>query len=388
MSSYQFAHRPIAALDTSLREEWQRLVEAMPNAVPFQAPAWVEAYAREWPQRGAASLQVVTARRGGRLVALMPLALRTRRIGPLSLRFADALCNPHMPLCDITVDPAEAAVVPALFDWVLGKSRLGIARLDFPGIADDAALGGWLTQLDARRHRTTRTSEAARIDTRMDYDSLIKAVSSKHRSNLSRSTKRAEAIGPLRYEVYTGEAMLAQGWPLLLEIEASGWKGRAGTAIGNDAGLQRFYRAAAEGLGASGHCSISVLWFGDRPAAAGLLLAGGRAVYGHKIGYREEWAAMGPGHLLVREIVQRACNDPAIDAVSLVLHPPWSDVWRPSLTPVTHHSLFGRGLVAAALWQATQLKARRAAAASAAASPAADAPQASPAKNEGPHAAG
>ena len=367
--SYQFAHTPIDTLEAGLRDEWQRLVEAMPNAVPFQAPAWVEAYAREWPERQG-SLQLITARRAGRLVAVMPLEVRARRLGPLSVRFANPACNPHMPLSDITVDPAEVAVVPALFDWVLRESRLGVVRLDIPGVAEDAALGTWLASLDASRHRSVRTSEAARIDTRMDCDSLLKAVSSKHRSNLSRSTKRAEALGPLRYEVYTGEAMLAQGWPLLLEIEASGWKGRAGTAIGSDEGLQRFYRAAARGLGATGHCSIGVLWFGDRPAAAGLLLVGGRTVYGHKVGYREEWAAMGPGHLLVRELVQRACADPGLDAVSLVLHPPWSDVWRPTLTPVTHHSLFADGPIAGVLWHIAQYKARRAAAAAPAAEPA------------------
>lgn len=359
---YQFAYESFDAAAPALVAEWQRLADGMPNALPFQLPAWLAAYARDWPREGAA-LQLVTARREGRLAAVLPLELQTRRVGPLPLRVATPVCNPHMPLADITVDPDEAAtLLPALFDWLLGASRLGLARLDLPGIADDAALGRWLAGIGPTpHHRTVVTGDAARIDTRMDYDTLIKGVSSKHRSNLSRSTKRAETLGALRYETHAGDALLSQGWPLLLEIEASGWKGRAGTAIDSDVALQRFYRDAAQGLEATRQASIGVLWFGDRPAAAVLLLLAGRTAYTHKVGYREEWAAMSPGHLLVREVVQRACADPAIDAVSLVLHPPWSDPWRPVLTPVSHHSRFGSGWQGLLLRQLTQLRDRRAA---------------------------
>lgn len=359
-SPLQFAHQPFDTGYDAVSADWQRLVQAMPNAMPFQTPAWVSAYARHWPREGA-TMHLVTARRDGRLVAVLPLMFESRRIGPLPLRVATPIYNPHMPLTDVTVAAAEADVVPALIDWLLRRSGLGIARLDLPGVAQDAACGQWLTQATLPRRRSLLTSEAARIDTRMDYDTLIKGVSSKHRSNLSRSTKRAETIGPLRYEIYQGDALISQGWPLLLEIEASGWKGRAGTAIGNDVMLASFYQDAARGLESVGQAHIGILWFGDRPAAAVLQLVAGRIAYTHKVGYREEWSAMGPGHLLVREVVQRACADPAIDAVSLVLHPPWSDVWRPVLTPVEHHSLFGAGWQGHLLWHLTRLRDRRAA---------------------------
>lgn len=355
---YRFTSLPFDAMPPAVEVEWQRWIDTLPTALPFQTPAWTRAYARHWPREGAA-LQLVLAHRDDRLVAVLPLELRQRRLGPLPLRMAGPVVNPHMPLGDITVDPQEMAVLPALFEWLLGRSGLGIARLELPGVAQDAALGRWLSAGGIARHRAVATGEAARIDTRCDYDTLIKGVSSKHRSNLSRSTKRAETLGALRYEVHRGDAMREQGWSLLLEIEASGWKGRAGTAIGSDDAVQRFYRMASEGLDQAGHAEIGVLWFGDRPAAAVLSLTGGRTVYVHKLGYREEWSAMGPGHLLMREVIQRACADPALDAVSLVLHPPWSDVWRPTLTPVEHHVLHGAGWRGALLWQVSQWRARR-----------------------------
>lgn len=355
--SGEFAIAPAATVLPKVREAWQGLLRSQPQALPFQTPEWVDAYLQHWPA-DAGTLQLVTVRRAGALVAVLPLLLQQRRFGPIGFRLASLLCNPHMPLADITARREDAALWPALLDWLFGASGLRCARLDLPGVARDATLGAWMAAQPQPRQRSVPSSEAARIDTRGDHESLMKAVSSKHRSNLSRSTKRAEAIGPLRYEVFEGAASIDRGWPLLLEIEASGWKGRAGTAIGNDEMLQRFYRSAIEGLGSSGHCRIGVLWFGERPAAAGLLLTAGRTVYVHKLGYREEWAAMGPGHLLMREVVQRACADPALDEVSLVLHPPWSDVWRPALTPVEHHSLYAPGLLGRLLWQVTARRQR------------------------------
>lgn len=340
---WQFEVAAAADVLPTLRDEWQALLGRQTMAVPFQSPAWLAAYL----QHGAddpAAVQLVTARQDGRLVAVLPLEIHQRRLGPLRVRQASLLHSPHMPLADITAAPDGAAMWPALRDWLLKGSGLRCVRLDLPGVSQDATLGAWLQAVPSD-HRCVPTGEAARIDARIDYDSLIKGVSSKHRSNLSRSIKRAEAIGPLRFATFTGAELLTTGWPLLLEIEASGWKGRAGTAIGSDEGLQRFYREAIEGLDRVGQCRIGVLWFGDVPAAAGLFLTAGRVLYCHKLGYREEWANMSPGHLLTRQMLQEACADPSLDALSLVLHPAWCDVWRPELTPVAHHSLFAPTLL-------------------------------------------
>jgi len=359
--TWQFAIAPAAQALPALQHEWQALLEGLPGALPFQAPAWVAAYVQHWGDAPGA-VQLLSIRQAGQLVGVLPLVLSQRRLGPLALGTATLMFNPHMPLADITASPALAGLWPALLDWLFHRSGLRCTRLELPGIARDSSLGQWLAVQPTLRLLSLQTGEAARIDTRGDYDALIKGVSSKHRSNLSRSTKRAEPLGALRYEEFGGADLLTQGLPLLLEIEASGWKGRAGTAIGSDGQLSAFYRAAIEGLGLTGHCQIGVLWFGDRPAAAGLLLRAGRLIYLHKLGYREEWSAMSPGHLLVREVVQRACADPGLDAVSVVLRPPWSDVWRPEFTPVDHHSLYAPGVLGPLFWRLAQYRRKRAAA--------------------------
>lgn len=375
----QFSAAPAVHVLAALSGEWQALVDAWPGAVPFQFPAWLDAHLASGQGGDPEAVQLVTARRAGRLIAVLPLVLRQQRVGLIAIRHASLLHSPHMPLGDISAAADEPALWPALRDWLLRDSGLRVSRLDLPGLARDALLGVWVTGEGAGGHLSVQTGDAARIDTRMDYDSLIKSVSSKHRSNLARSTKRAETIGPLRYEELVGDDLLTKGWPLLLEIEASGWKGRAGTAISNDERLQHFYRHAIRGLGRTGHCRIGVLWFGDRPAAATLSLRAGRRLYGHKLGYREEWAAMGPGHLLMREVLQRACADADIDAVSLVLHPLWGDVWRPTLTPVDHVSYFAPGLTGRLARRLAQWRRARSSAATAAV----PAQQASPAAVEG-----
>jgi CelD/BcsL family acetyltransferase involved in cellulose biosynthesis len=359
--SWQFAIAPAVQALPALRGEWQALLQDLPSALPFQTPAWVDAYARHWGE-APGTVMLLSARQQGRLVAVLPLTLGQWRLGPLKLGTVSLVFNPHMPLADITAQPADASLWPALLDWLQRRSGVPCVRLELPGVVRDGTLGQWLAAAPPSNTLSLQTGEAARIDTRGDFDSLLKGVSSKHRSNLLRSTKRAEALGPLRYEEFEGTTLLTQGLPLLLEIEASGWKGRAGTAIDSDTHLATFYRAAIEGLGQTGQCRIGVLWFGDRPAAATLQLLSGRSVCLHKLGYREEWSAMGPGHLCVRELVQRACANPTLDSVGLVLRPPWSDVWRPSASPVDHHSIFAPSLLGRLTFRLADYRRKRAAA--------------------------
>src|SRR3569832_2198457 len=53
----------------ALRGEWQRLLDADPNATPFQSPAWLIAWTRHYaPDRTAA----IVVHSGDRVVALVP----------------------------------------------------------------------------------------------------------------------------------------------------------------------------------------------------------------------------------------------------------------------------------------------------------------------------
>ena len=59
-----------------------------------------------------------------------------------------------------------------------------------------------------------------------------------------------------------------------------------------------------------------------------------------KIAYREEFAELGPGALIVAEALKRACADPSLSRLSFITRCPWADGWRTRITPVWRYSLY------------------------------------------------
>jgi CelD/BcsL family acetyltransferase involved in cellulose biosynthesis len=118
---------------------------------------------------------------------------------------------------------------------------------------------------------------------------------------------------------------------IFLQVEASGWKGRQGTALASHAGDTTFIRRATAALAAHGACEIATLHAGGDAVAAGILLRHlGRAFF-FKIGIDERFAKLSPGVQLTLDITRHLCGDPAIasaDATTGAEHPMIGPIWR------------------------------------------------------------
>lgn len=87
----------------------------------------------------------------------------------------------------------------------------------------------------------------------------------------------------------------------VLELEGSGWKRDAGTALALDSRLCRFYRQVARGFARSGQLDLAFLEVGGRRVAAHFAAEDNHTYYLLKTGYDPEFSRYGVGHLLVRE---------------------------------------------------------------------------------------
>jgi len=90
-----------------------------------------------------------------------------------------------------------------------------------------------------------------------------------------------------------------------LAVEASGWKGREGTAIASSPFTDRFYREMAEAFHARGELRLSRLYIDGRLAAADLALGYAGGYFLLKTGYDESLRRLAPGLTLRREVVER-----------------------------------------------------------------------------------
>src|SRR3954447_4373198 len=326
-------HDAVAPIAT----EWDALAARL-GAAPFLRPGWVEAWSAAF---GASGLTILTARRGGELVGVLPLERRRGRV------LAGA-ANAHSPLGGALADGPEAA--RALAGALLAVPH---ARADFV-YADpaDPVLG----ELRRRRPAITRVqSEQPYVDTSGDLEAYMAGLSRKHRKELGRLRRKLEAAGELSFEFADGSERLDELLEEGFAIEGSGWKSESGTAINSTPVGRRFYTQVARWAARSGWLRLAFLRLDGRPLAFDLCLDSGGSFYALKGGFDTEFRRLGPGVVLTHESIARAFADPGLRSYELLGRADeyklaWTDATRPRMR-VQAFSRSPLGLAQLAAWR-------------------------------------
>jgi CelD/BcsL family acetyltransferase involved in cellulose biosynthesis len=94
-----------------------------------------------------------------------------------------------------------------------------------------------------------------------------------------------------------------------LAVEASGWKGKAGTALACRGGDAAFYREMTARFGASGRLRLYSLEVGGEKLAMDTYLCVSGNLFGWKMAYDERFASYGPGAQLQLRVFDLARQD-------------------------------------------------------------------------------
>jgi len=141
------------------------------------------------------------------------------------------------------------------------------------------------------------------------YEAVEKALDGKFRQNLRRRKRRLAEQGEVKYARIDGkdEQALDDALADLFEIEASGWKGRDGTAIAQRPELVGFYTQVARDAARRGALVLGVLRLNGKPVAAHLSIVHGGRHSLVKIGYDESLHEHSPGQQMVSEAIRDSC---------------------------------------------------------------------------------
>lgn len=269
--------------------EWDDLVTRT-GASLFLRPGWLRAWMDAFGHR---AVRIYTVRRGGRLVALVPL---------LCGRFNASLTSPtndHTPVwAPLAEDGAAArALARAVLADRPARLRLGILERDCVATRHFT----WTLERTGYRPVVHHREWSPYVDTSVTPAVFAKRFTAKHRSSMRRRERRLADLGEVTFEACRG----GSGMPGVLEeglaIEASGWKGRRGTAIACDPATLRFYRRVADWAAAHGWLLLTMLRVDGRMIAFSFGFDHDGVVSGLKIGYDEAHARLSPGlHLIHR----------------------------------------------------------------------------------------
>lgn len=241
--------------------------------------------------------------------------------------------DPYGTLCTplLDRDMAQEAVT-----GILQQARQAGARaLIFRAIPlDGAAMKAFTDVLHQGRMQpiVLQSHVRACLDATGDADDLLReALGAKKLKELRRQRNRLAEHGAVGFEVARTPGEMATAVETFLMLEASGWKGQRGTALGQDDGDAAFVRSATSALAETGQCEIVTLRAGETPVAAAIVLRHQDRVFYFKLGVDERFAKFSPGVQLTLELTRYLCADPAIrlvDSTAAPDHPMINPIWR------------------------------------------------------------
>ena len=318
--------RDLSALQ-SIAEEWRELAAHALEPNVFYEPAFALAAA---PVFGVDTRAVLVRNALGKLVGLFP-----GHAGRLKVA---GWVHPYAPLGTPLVDRNEPEAVIGAWLGHLGRDPAMPAQLLLPLVPEQGAfaraLDAVLTQAGRRSAAFGRHERAllAPGDERQAY--LERSMSAGKRKELRRQRRRLEDVGPVTVTTASAMADIEAALQDFLVLEASGWKGLAGTAIAGDPAIKAFVHGAVTTLAAEGKARIDRLLLDSAAIAATITLTSGDTAWCWKIAYNEGLARSSPGVQLICDLTDSlfARSEPRrVDSCAAAGHPMIDHVWRERL---------------------------------------------------------
>ena len=274
----------------ALASEWDTAFGA--GAGPFDLHDWFSAW---WRAFGVGTMTVCVVRRVGRSVAALPVGGRGRRLTGL----AYYLCWWFRTL---------AADEEALRELSRALLTLRASEVVLPMLpAEDPALG----ELRAAAGETGRRAleepgpVSPLVATDGDVEAWRRGDKAKWKARLARYRRKMAREHGAVFDVVVAPDRLDEWLDEGFRIEASGWKGKGGTAIESDPRTAAFYRDVAARFQAREELRLSRLTLDGEVVAFSFCVQHGDRLYSLKSGYDERWRKLVPGLVLQLSIVER-----------------------------------------------------------------------------------
>ena len=315
---FTFAAEAIADLELSLvtdlsgfealEADWNELFERSGRSTQlFQTYNWLWNWCVHFlPKKADAhtSLAVVTGRRDGRLVVLLPLLCvrgwgmtRLTLMGDPVNQYGDALVEAHAETqFDLKKALAFAITATAADAVYLRKVR------------DDAAIAPLLAQLGAT---ITQTQQAPYLSfgTTRDFAEWEQSYSKSARRNRRRQLRRLMDHGETKFrQLAPGHgASAAVSTALTLKRQWLQQRGLVSTGI-SDKRTEAFFRACAEGGRRAPDLRVALIETENEAAAIEIAIACKDRLAIHVIAYNSRFEKAAAGALLMEDSIRRACE--------------------------------------------------------------------------------
>jgi CelD/BcsL family acetyltransferase involved in cellulose biosynthesis len=358
-----------ASRDRRLLASWAELEREALEPNPFFAQQMVLPAARHL--EGGAATHLLVADSSDRLVFLLPVSdgHRFRGIGLLLLKaWVHDYCYLGTPLLSAHDDPVQI--------WTAVTGTLRRVRpaplLVIQFHTDDGPVAAALRQADARAGLGVRRSPVTQrgfVHRRAAPTYASEWVARKHLANLARRRRQlGRTLGCPVETVDRAATGLDAAVEEFLQLEASGWKRRTGTALQCRPGHDQFFRELSRGFAEQGRLMLLSLQGGTQVLAQSTALLAGPGLFGFKKAYDQAFARWSPGTLLDLDVLTWFHDTPQLrwlDTCAFGDAPAGGSLFGDRraictlLLPLSPAGTAAAALLAASLRARTQLRSRR-----------------------------
>ena len=334
----------IEATSPSFSDAWGKLARTATEPNPFYERWFVLPSLDAFDPGGA--VQLFAHYTNGELTGIMPLLQRSRYYGytlPNCTNWLhdNAFCG--TPLIAKGHEEDFWTDVLSSLDRQTGPELLFHAHLLPEGgpverglIAACERAGRQSAIVDRRQRAMLSSSDQAE-----DY--LAKALGGKHRKDLRRQRRRLAEHGELGVERLYDRSDIA-GWiEDYLALEASGWKGDAGTALAHDPAHKMFFSKALTGAAEAGRLERLALTLDGRRIAMLATFKTAPGAFSFKTAFDERLARYSPGMLLqIENLASLEATDlDWTDSCAAPGHPMIERLWKERRTLVSYNIALG-----------------------------------------------
>ena len=321
------------ALSDDLAAAWDRLADAASEPNPF-AERWCLQSALHLldPDRRA-RLVVVRDGSDGPVIGVMPVAPAVR-YGRLPLHHVTGWAHPnHFHGAPLVRAGMESLFWSILLGWCdaapWAHTMLHVPRLTGDGPLHRALVD--VARLRGREASVVHREERAFLETNLSpADYWDGAVRAKKRKELRRQANRLADEGHVIFRRWRNDEPLDPWIAAFLDLEARGWKGRAGSALASHGDTEAWFRAILTAAGAAGKLDMRALDLDGRPLAMLVNFLCPPGGFSFKTAFDEDYARFSPGVLLQQANLDLIEDSRIawVDSCAAPGHPMIDSVWR------------------------------------------------------------
>lgn len=204
-------------------------------------------------------------------------------------------------------------VLGLLFDW-LRESRAAVVEFgEQPGEGAYAqSFAGQFLRLPGKPWLASSHPRALLVRRDSDEEYLRASISGGKLQELRRLERRLSDQGEIRYDGAIDDSNLDSRIHEFLDLEASGWKGRNGTAMACSSAHRSFFVEMTKQAHSRGLLRLLTLRLNGKAIASKCNLMSPPGAFAFKIAFDEQFARFSPGQLLEIENIRRMHVEPGV----------------------------------------------------------------------------